>query len=739
MSIDLGTLRAHVAADLPWHTEPSLRGTLHLSDDALVLDRSGPRGGRVAIPLTSIARASLETTFGVLPALHVWHTLEGQEVRSRFEFGVEDDEQVSGESGLADRIGPGIAREAAERLEGGLRALTGGLNLGMRTARQAVDGLARQDEYKIWPAAIAQAQAAAKRSPASPSRSTPAREAPPTPIVPAGAAAPVGDAATTFTWFREQALAWLQSCGARARELGVRGAPVIQREYPLDSPVCRIVVAGEFSRGKSTVINALFGIHGEIALPTGMTPTTPLACAIRVPRVGESDGATISYRSARPARELTLEQFRTSVRLVEQGGEMQEGDVAPVDLHLDEARRVEVRITGAYLPAGVEIEDTPGLNEQAGRSAGAHAALGRADLILFVLAADQLLGDLERDVIEHTLIAGHHRNVLFLVNFWDTIDDETQRATLRQRVETQLTPFPTPFTGSSAAEVGSLPHVYYISALQAARAQRQHRATPEASGITGLRARLRDLLGPGSQALLLRARLGRALRYTHLLREAVSRAAAATSETTERRTARQSADRYEEALAAALRTLDGLAGAVDGATARPLMKLRQAGTPGLHGLLTTGDPLSSPESRRAFGAELRAATAEVALAAQQAVDLIVAQVRAAFLARGLPAPVLETHLETPATFAPTWEASEHPIVHCEQAADSIEAETRKRIGGLHATLAAELRAHAAVTASPPPPSPAADSAEVRQRRAALHMLEEDLIRLEKLLAPLLLQ
>src|SRR6185312_8855698 len=191
------------------------------------------------------------------------------------------------------------------------------------------------------------------------------------------------------------------------------------------SPVCRIVVAGEFSRGKSTVINALFGIHGEIALPTGMTPTTPLACAIRVPRVGETDGATITYRGGRPARDLTIEQFRAGVRLAEEGASAAADQAAP-DLHLGEARRVEVRITGAYLPAGVEIEDTPGLNEQAGRSAGALAALGRADLVLFVLAADQLLGDLERDIIFNTLAAGRHRNVLFLINFWDTIEDDGQ-------------------------------------------------------------------------------------------------------------------------------------------------------------------------------------------------------------------------------------------------------------------------------------------------------------------------
>ncbi|HWE63569.1 MAG TPA: hypothetical protein VHB98_17790, partial [Chloroflexota bacterium] len=283
MSIDLRSLRAGVSADLPWHTEPALRGMLRIDGEALVLEPAGRAGGRVAIPLQAIRRASIETTLGVLPALHVWHTAEGQEVRSRFEFIGEDDqadEDRARDLGLADRVGPGLARDAASRLEGGLRALSGGLKGGKRAMRQVVESVARQDEYRIWPSAIAQAQEAHTRRhpPATGRAATPPPPTPaPPPLVPDRVDLPSGEARVLLEWFKREVLAWIRACGARARELEVRGAPVIQPWYPLDSPVCRIVVAGEFSRGKSTLINALFGIHGEIALPTGMTPTTPLA------------------------------------------------------------------------------------------------------------------------------------------------------------------------------------------------------------------------------------------------------------------------------------------------------------------------------------------------------------------------------------------------------------------------------------------------------------------------------
>lgn len=711
-----------------------MRGTLRLAADALVLERGGS-DQPTRIPLESIERTGVESTFGVLPALHVWHTVAGREVLSRFEFGSEDEESGPPEpGGVSDRVGPGLARDAAQRLEGGLRALTGGLQQSRRVARQAVEGIARQDEYRRWPAAIAQAQQEAALRHGS-AHSVAAPE--PAAIIPPDTALPVGDTATQFRWFRERALTWLAACGERARALAVPGIPVIQPWYPLDSPICRIVVAGEFSRGKSTLINALFGIHGEIALPTGMTPTTPLACAIRVPQVGETDGATITYRGSRAPLQLSLDEFRAGVRLAEEGAQ---GEGAPTMLHLEEARRVEVRVTGAYLPGGVEIEDTPGLAEQAGRSAGAMSALGRADLILFVLAADQLLSDLERETIDRTILGGHHRNVLFLVNFWENIEDEAQRALVRQRAETLLRAVPRVSTGQDVnADSPDVPPIFYISALQAARAQRRHQPAPEESGVPALRAALRQLLGPQSAMLLLRSRAGRALRYTELLRQAVSRAAAATIAGTGGMSGGKPSD-HGAAAATATRLLEGLDGAIQGATARHVTALREMRMPGLQrvaALLESGDITGA---RRALTMELRGAAGACASAAQGALDLVLAQVRASFMERGLPPPPLEGHIEATAL----WDAAEgqdlDPHRPLDEVADEVARRLRATAETLRATLLETLRAATAEAASTRARAEAATpgpSREARQRRAALLALEDDLVRLQRLVQPLL--
>lgn|GEM_PF-1970605 len=749
LTVDLRALRATVIADLPWRSDTKVWGTLSIRGGALRLAPREATSRSIDIPLSSIARATVESTFGVLPALHVWHTIEGREYRSRFEFASGESEPDEGDSGpgIAEHLAPGVAREAAQRLEGGFRVLSGGLNLGKRAARQAVDGRARQEEFRAWPVAIAQAQAdlGTRDGPAS------ARDAGPSwsSVVPPGARPPSGDAAIIFHWFCTDVIDWLARCGEWARELGVRGIPVIQALHPLDSPVCRIVVAGEFSRGKSTMINALFGIHGEIALPTGMTPTTPIACAIRVPSVGETDGATISYRTKRDSLSLTLEEFRQGVRVAEEGGRLGEGMPAAHDLHIDEAVRVEVRVTGAYLPSGVEIEDTPGLNEQAGRSRGALAAMGRADLILFVLAADQLLGDVERNVIEHDLAEGFHRNVLFLVNFWDSIDDESQRAVLQNRAETVLRAFPSSFRNSSDA---SLQDVFYVSALQAVRAQRLHKAAPGESGIPQLRARLRLLLGPESQALLLRARVGRALRFAQILRHAVSKTSAAlsTGSPVDSPSGASRTTGNEQAIAAAIRMVDGLRGAVEGATARLRVALEEGSAPRLQVLQAmldqssedgSGAAASGPEMKRAVTAEVRGIAADMVRVAQDGVDLIVAEARAEFMTRGLPAPLLDARIEPFAVSVP----AEVSLDDLRSLVRNLPQRLREDVDQQSLDVAARLvdmirglgRSATPPTAPRPERSAGAPDADGLRKLAALRGVEDDLIRLEGFLLPLL--
>jgi hypothetical protein len=258
-----------------------------------------------------------------------------------------------------------------------------------------------------------------------------------------------------------------------------------------------------------------------------------------------------------------------------------------------------------------------------------------------------------------------------------------------------------------------MPHVFTIAALNAARAQRQRWPAPEDSGIPALRSRLRELLGPGSQALLLRARVGRALRYCALLREAISNAAANAQAEREGRTDGRATGR-KGAVEAALRVIEGLESAVEGAISRPLA------------LLSEGTIPMRQDGERARMAAVRVALGEVTRAAGEALDFVLAQVRAAYLTRGIQAPSFGAHIDAPIDVPASAGSDESMDAYRERAARLARE-----------TLAARTKAtQAALVAALGPAEPArrpADGADARSRVAALHLLEEDVLRLERIL------
>jgi Dynamin family len=66
-----------------------------------------------------------------------------------------------------------------------------------------------------------------------------------------------------------------------------------------------VLVLGEFSRGKSTLLNAMLGCN---LLPQKMTPSTALVTVIRY---GELPTAVVYYHNDDPAHQgLPLEEFR---------------------------------------------------------------------------------------------------------------------------------------------------------------------------------------------------------------------------------------------------------------------------------------------------------------------------------------------------------------------------------------------------------------------------------------------
>lgn len=200
----------------------------------------------------------------------------------------------------------------------------------------------------------------------------------------AGNSAASGNAATTSIASDaalRAALAELAAIGTdKDRE---RLAAITER---LDAARLRVLVAGEAKRGKSSLVNALLG---RSVLPTGVTPLTAVATAVRQ---GDDPHVNVRYADGREDR-CGLDALADLV--TERGNPRNRRQVAEVTVYLD----------SPLLAGGVELVDTPGTGSVFDwDTEAAHAALETMDAAVFVLSADSPASAAERALYEKVTV-----------------------------------------------------------------------------------------------------------------------------------------------------------------------------------------------------------------------------------------------------------------------------------------------------------------------------------------------
>ena len=178
-----------------------------------------------------------------------------------------------------------------------------------------------------------------------------------------------------------------------------------------------VAVIGEHNRGKSTLINSLLGTSW---LPAGQdTPALPPVYVFG----GEREHVEMVYDDG-SAAESTRDELLA---------------LGPDDAASVTYARVALPIPDLH---GLVLVDTPGLNDpDTSRLAQTvYELLPHSDLALLVLDSAQALGASEHELIEQRILrAGPHRLVVVL-NRDDDLENESQRAAVRERVVRMLTP-----------------------------------------------------------------------------------------------------------------------------------------------------------------------------------------------------------------------------------------------------------------------------------------------------------
>lgn len=179
----------------------------------------------------------------------------------------------------------------------------------------------------------------------------------------------------------------------------------------LRSSVFRLLVLGDMKRGKSTFLNALIG---ENLLPSDVNPCTAL---LTVLRFGSEKKVTVYFNNGKPPAQLDFTTFKHRYTIDPAEAKKLEQEKQQAFPDVDYA---VVEYPLPLLEKGIEIVDSPGLNDTEARNELSLGYINNCHAILFVLRASQPCTLGERRYLEN-YIKGRGLSVFFLINAWDQI------------------------------------------------------------------------------------------------------------------------------------------------------------------------------------------------------------------------------------------------------------------------------------------------------------------------------
>ncbi|MFC4242911.1 dynamin family protein [Gryllotalpicola reticulitermitis] len=224
-----------------------------------------------------------------------------------------------------------------------------------------------------------------------------------------------------------------------------------------------VAVAGQFSRGKTTLLNALLGAE---YLPTGALPLTSV-----LTRIEYGSNTDASYRRRGSDIDLPVPLADVPQLVARQSARRTEEQITAVN----------IRIPAELLRLGISFVDTPGVGGiDAATSAITMGFLAEADAIVFVTSADSAINDTDLRLLEQFPATAH---LFCVVNKRDLVtpqEAEEVTAAVREVLSAHRPPDTTEVAALSA-----------LHGIQSAHSLDSH---ADDGGIGGFRTRLADFV-----------------------------------------------------------------------------------------------------------------------------------------------------------------------------------------------------------------------------------------------------
>jgi small GTP-binding protein len=179
-----------------------------------------------------------------------------------------------------------------------------------------------------------------------------------------------------------------------------------------------LVVVGRFSRGKSSLMNAILGMD---RLPTGVVPLTSVITTVTY---GSEERVTLHYFGSALIDDIKLEQL--SKYITERGNP---GNIRGIEI-------AEVQLPAAILRRGFHFIDTPGLGSSiAENTRTTERFMPEADALILVTSFDSPLSEEEIAVLHAA--RRRNRRVFLAINKQDAVT-EAEREHVHAHVSAQL-------------------------------------------------------------------------------------------------------------------------------------------------------------------------------------------------------------------------------------------------------------------------------------------------------------
>lgn len=192
----------------------------------------------------------------------------------------------------------------------------------------------------------------------------------------------------------------------------------------LQNHVFSVGIMGEFKRGKSTVINALLG---QNVVPADILPCS---ATLNYIRWSPDKNAEIHFKDG-SIQTVAVEELTNYVtKITAESEEM----AATVD-------HAVVHYPCMFCQNGVQIVDTPGLNDDDRMTAISEQVIPTLDAIIMVLAVDSPFSKSEAEFVRNKVMTSDLGRIIFVVNKIDHIDeDDVDRVldTIRKKIETSV-------------------------------------------------------------------------------------------------------------------------------------------------------------------------------------------------------------------------------------------------------------------------------------------------------------